>query len=48
MKRLLLFAAMTALTLSLASCGPEAPKNLVLYYSSLPPCNLAQTLLDFT
>ena len=24
---------MTALTLSLASCGPEAPKNLVLYYS---------------
>ena len=24
---------MTALTLSLASCGSEAPKNLVLYYS---------------
>ena len=33
MKRHLLFAVMTALTLSLASCGPEAPKNLVLYYS---------------
>lgn len=33
MKRHLLFAVMTALTLSLASCGPEATKNLVLYYS---------------
>ena len=33
MKRHLLFAVMTVLTLSIASCSPETPKSLVLYYS---------------